>query len=437
MTSTVDLFVVGADFYAGSTREQGRLKDGWCDFRVLGARQVSEFFGSSYRLGRIWYLASRVEPCTLRAFEESRRQELWLNAQPAAVTRILVDSAAAKKSPGELLPGVEYRFQTEERAVRAIQAASHSKLTIVVAADHERQTQLVNGLSERNREEPLLLVPPDFLLPDNVAGETDHLSHEVLQEARLRDETAWTRYELSKNRARIIAEWFEVARAEFRANLASRLSRRPYSGSSRWVKEVVADEGLVGDFEEKVARLLRSGTLRRRSTAEYPGLTLFIARKLLLAEAEAMVVGREGSRSAGTVESICNGRDLLEKAPALFPALRICESARRQIQTLSGNETEFSWIRKAFAKANCEMHKWQGGPFPHASLPGPASGESETVRDNPKLRNQRTFQTGCGQEYFEHHMKHGTGFRIHYWIDANQKQLLIGYVGPHLDTARF
>ena len=47
----VDLFVAGPDFYLGSTKLKGRLKDGWCNFSKLGRQKVSDL-GSSFELGK-------------------------------------------------------------------------------------------------------------------------------------------------------------------------------------------------------------------------------------------------------------------------------------------------------------------------------------------------------------------------------------------------
>jgi hypothetical protein len=118
--NTVDLFVVGIDFYLGSTRS-GRLKDGWCDFRTLGQIQVRRQFGDSYALGAIWYLATRVPPLELRSFREHERQNIWLRQQGAAdVTRIIIDARQTTKRAEPLVPGPEFRLGTEGAAISAL-----------------------------------------------------------------------------------------------------------------------------------------------------------------------------------------------------------------------------------------------------------------------------------------------------------------------------
>jgi hypothetical protein len=83
----VDLFVVGKDFYTGSIKR--RLKDGWCDFSLLG-RQQAQHLDSSAELGRIYYLNEKVSPDELNAFEEHERQKMFLAVVGSEVTRLIV-----------------------------------------------------------------------------------------------------------------------------------------------------------------------------------------------------------------------------------------------------------------------------------------------------------------------------------------------------------
>ena len=62
----VDLFVFGRDFYLGSASKT--IENGWCEFEALGLEQAKAAFGSSRRLGTVWYLAERVPSDALRSF---------------------------------------------------------------------------------------------------------------------------------------------------------------------------------------------------------------------------------------------------------------------------------------------------------------------------------------------------------------------------------
>jgi hypothetical protein len=64
----VDLFVFGRDFYLGSASKT--IENGWCEFEALGLEQAKAAFGSSRRLGTVWYLAERVPSDALRSLEK-------------------------------------------------------------------------------------------------------------------------------------------------------------------------------------------------------------------------------------------------------------------------------------------------------------------------------------------------------------------------------
>lgn len=142
---------------------------------------------------------------------------------------------------------------------------------------------------------------------------------------------------------------------------------------------------------------------------------------------------------ASQKSSIQNGRDLIAQASSLFPAIEICEDAEAQILAMTGGEQYFGWVLEGIAAGNREMSTWTGGPFPHRHLPGPASGESTSVKNSQQLVALRFFRTRSGEDLlFEHHMKHlGQNVRMHYRVDPNRRLLMIGYVGKHLPSTLY
>lgn len=61
------------------------------------------------------------------------------------------------------------------------------------------------------------------------------------------------------------------------------------------------------------------------------------------------------------------------------------------------------------------------------------SGESNTTNNNSKRRRLRNFNYNGKVIYFEKHIKNlPSGYRIHYLEEP--EKLVIGYIGPHLDT---
>ncbi|WP_404838205.1 hypothetical protein [Aeromonas media] len=69
-----------------------------------------------------------------------------------------------------------------------------------------------------------------------------------------------------------------------------------------------------------------------------------------------------------------------------------------------------------------------------------SANESETVEHTPKLSSQRTFKYKGDPIAMFRHLKFGTSrnpdetLRVHFHIDSEQKIIVIGYCGPHLDV---
>ena len=137
--------------------------------------------------------------------------------------------------------------------------------------------------------------------------------------------------------------------------------------------------------------------------------------------------------------AVNSGAELLERVSRLFPHLRFGPLAISHLRTLKGSEKHFGWVIKSLESANAEVSGWVSGPFPHNRLPGPASGESESVHASQRLKSMRIFETDQGiQEFMEHHMKNNAeNKRIYYILDPGRRYMIIGYVGDHLPTANY
>lgn len=66
------------------------------------------------------------------------------------------------------------------------------------------------------------------------------------------------------------------------------------------------------------------------------------------------------------------------------------------------------------------------------------SGESESVMNNPELREKRKFKMENGEEYymFQHIKNLPAGNRI-YFHKKSEEKIYIGYIGKHLKTAKY
>jgi hypothetical protein len=64
------------------------------------------------------------------------------------------------------------------------------------------------------------------------------------------------------------------------------------------------------------------------------------------------------------------------------------------------------------------------------------SKESNSVSQDPKLKNMRMFKINNKKEYFQKHIKNlPNGYRIHYF--ERDDKIYIGYIGKHLATKRY
>jgi len=137
--------------------------------------------------------------------------------------------------------------------------------------------------------------------------------------------------------------------------------------------------------------------------------------------------------------SIRTGADLVAKASPIYPHVELGIDARKEIAALSGAERYFGWVVECLESANREILAWTNGPFPHKNLPGPATGESESVRRSPARMKMRVFPLATGEPVqFEHHMKDKrNNKRLYYRVDAERKVIVIGTVCGHLETGKY
>jgi hypothetical protein len=133
------------------------------------------------------------------------------------------------------------------------------------------------------------------------------------------------------------------------------------------------------------------------------------------------------------------GADVIAKVPALYPNVELGLEAHKAIAVLSGTEKHFGWVIDCLESANQEILAWTAGPFPHHRLPGPATGESLTVRQSKRLMKMREFPSSTGEPLqFEHHMKaRGSNIRMYYRAETDRRVVLIGTLCDHLETAKY
>ena len=102
--------------------------------------------------------------------------------------------------------------------------------------------------------------------------------------------------------------------------------------------------------------------------------------------------------------------------PDVEPPPEILGAAIRRLAELDKSAAEWCRVGGAAPRWTCKV-----------------TPESESVRNNPTLLNERWFRSRHGTRLlFEWHARIGSGFRIHLRFDARTRQVEIGYIGPHL-----
>lgn len=118
-----------------------------------------------------------------------------------------------------------------------------------------------------------------------------------------------------------------------------------------------------------------------------------------------------------------------------YPHLKFGNDVKDQ---LSNNHGRFQVVTRNLATLNAFAREWQttrGAAPPWGNLVRP---ESESVRNNPSLANQRVFTSSDGRkESYFLHTNFSKGDRIHLRIDRATFLVEIGYIGRHMPTKRF
>jgi|LGOV01.1.fsa_nt_gb hypothetical protein len=140
-------------------------------------------------------------------------------------------------------------------------------------------------------------------------------------------------------------------------------------------------------------------------------------------------------------ENIKSGKELWKQCSKLYPRLKYCGKTPAQLQSWSHSTTVLNQIKNCFHHLNSyadEMSKNNVKGFSCQQLRDigfqfEVSGESSSVKNDKKKKEQRMFYTANGnKEFFENHAKLAHGFRLHFFPDPQNGIIHIGYIGPHL-----
>lgn len=136
---------------------------------------------------------------------------------------------------------------------------------------------------------------------------------------------------------------------------------------------------------------------------------------------------------------ITSGQDLWEVRKTIFPNLIFCENVKDQLY----EDSEKFHIMRVIEKLKRlqEYFETYDGIYDPKKLGHNARTESDTVKTNNSLKNERLFRKPDGSEvYFYDHIgfsgKYSAG-RIYFLPDDEERVCYIGYIGRHLHTKNF
>lgn len=131
------------------------------------------------------------------------------------------------------------------------------------------------------------------------------------------------------------------------------------------------------------------------------------------------------------------GSDIWDHRDELYPGLQFCESVGEQLKDVLSGDSKLRPIMKKLSEFEDFCKNWRTGPFDNEAIPGKVTPESPETLE--KYRKVRTFRCPHGQYVvFSWHARLTPGeWRIYFHPIEDKRQLIIGYIGPHLPTVRF
>ncbi len=136
------------------------------------------------------------------------------------------------------------------------------------------------------------------------------------------------------------------------------------------------------------------------------------------------------------------GTDIWENRNSFFPCLHLLDNElKNQLCTWPHKPAILHKAKNALLAINEFVQRWQGGGFDDyqhshlvtCGLSAEVSGESLSIKQDPKKRAEREFWLPEGKKVFcENHVKLQDGFRLHFYVSNSEKIIYIAYLGPHL-----
>jgi hypothetical protein len=134
---------------------------------------------------------------------------------------------------------------------------------------------------------------------------------------------------------------------------------------------------------------------------------------------------------------VSEGAELWHRRGELFPDLDFCPAVEPQLASLRRGDRALGSVLKRLTELQGYSRNWTAGPFDPRALPGDARVDSQVTLD--QYREERTFLCPDGtRRCFSWHLSVPLGgWRLYFEPLPESRRIMIGYVGPHLRTARF
>lgn len=139
---------------------------------------------------------------------------------------------------------------------------------------------------------------------------------------------------------------------------------------------------------------------------------------------------------------LSDAKNIWNRRAELFPSLIFLKNQiGSALQNWSARQDVLNKARDALNVLELFSFKWKSGEYPEyrhnylrdLGLAAEVSGESESVKDDPKKNRERLFWLDDGRQvYCENHVKLPDGYRMHFYPDSSKRCIYIAYLGSHL-----
>jgi hypothetical protein len=186
------------------------------------------------------------------------------------------------------------------------------------------------------------------------------------------------------------------------------------------------------EWEAELIDLAYSQVVESESDAEIQSLNIQVHH---CSAAEHAAVHEEWIQARRT-QSVRDGRDLWTRRDELFQKLIFCDSIEKSLISLCGSDP-FEEISKWLFKLEGYCQNWRSGSFSPGWTPHSFSPDSEATLK--KYSDKRTFLCPDGERrLFSFHIKLSfNNWRLYFYPLPQSHTIIIGYVGPHLQTVTY